>query len=168
MGHGEEPRMDELKKLLRRLDGLDGSKSLAKTAQHAEGQQRGYVGALRGAPVASQDRETLAASETAPNERRSSRSAVYVAAMTAAAISTVTVYMLLAWQDASPERATGPHPVEPVMPSSFEPRPPASGGSDARGGAIVPDGDLVRQAERIEGAAGPSADGDAATGPGGR
>lgn len=168
MGHGEEPRMDELKKLLRRLDGLDGNKSLAKKAQNAEGQQRGYVGALRGAPVAPQEGETSAASETAPNERRTSRSAVYVAALTAALISSLTVYMLLAWQEASPKRATGPHPVEPVMPSTFEPRPPAPGGSDARGGTTVPDRDFVRQAERTEGATGPNAAGDAETEPGGR
>lgn len=158
MGHDDEPRMDELKKLLRRLDGLDGGKSLAKKAQQAEAQQRGYVGALRGAPVGAQDRDEPAPLQTAPKGPRSSRSAVYVAAATAALISTVTVYMLLAWQGASPKRATGPLPADPVVPSTFDGRPSAPGGSDARGGATPPAGDLgdlVRQAERHPGALGP-------------
>lgn len=146
MGHSDEPRMDELKKLLRRLDGLDGSQSLAKKAEQAEAQQRGYVGALRGAPVAGRDE---AVAPPAPDKaRKSSRSAIYVAAATAAVISTVTVYMMMTWQSAPGGRATGPLPSQPIVPSQLDYRAPGPGGSDA--GRDVPQTveDLVRQAER--------------------
>lgn len=154
--------MDELKKLLRRLDGLDGSKSLGKKTQQAEAQQRGYVGALRGAPVAARERDDQASPNTAPKETRTSRSAVYAAALTAALISTVTVYLMLSWQAGSPRRATGPHSPESVVPSTFDQRPSAPGGSDARGGATSPLDDLVRQAERY------GTTGEAAVAPRGR
>lgn len=167
MGHGDEPKMDDLKKLLRRLDGLDGSKNLGKKGQQqSETQSRGYVGALRGAPVAS-DQEAGASQPTGKDEPRRSRSVIYVAAATAALISTVTAYMMLSWQAGTPNRATGPLPSEPVVPSTFDQRGP-SGGSDARGGVTFPAGDLIRQAERHQGAVGPAAVSETAAEPGGR
>lgn len=156
MGHSDEPRMDELKKLLRRLDGLDGSKSLTKKAQQAEAQQRGYVGALRGAPAA--DREEPGAVPSAPKEPKPSRSAVYVAAAAAAVISTATVYMMLTWQSAPEGRVTGPLPSVPIVPSNLDTRSPGPGGSDAGGGAPQTVEDLVRQAERLHGAGAPDRD----------
>lgn len=166
MGHGDEPKMDDLKKLLRRLDGLDGSKSLGKKGQQSETQSRGYVGALRGAPAAS-DQDESTSQPTGKKEVRPSRSAIYVAAATAALISTVTAYMMLSWQAGTPKRATGPLPSEPVVPSTFDQRGP-SGGSDARGGATFPAEDLIRQAERHQGAVGSAAVSETAAGPEGR
>lgn len=166
MGHGEEPRMDELKKLLRRLDGLDGNKSLAKTAQQADSQQRGYVGALRGAPVGGGRDEAAPAEDT--GKGRSSRSAMYVAALTAALISTVSVYLMMTWQATTPQRATGPAPSKPVVPSTFDPDAPGAGGSDARGGSTRMPQDLVRQAERQALTAGEGAARESGPAPGGR
>ena len=95
MGHSDEPKLDELKKLLRRLDGLDGSKSLAKKAEETDGDPRGYVGALRGTPVVAGDE---IGSTPSPSAKKSN-SAVYVAAATAALISTVTVYLFMSSPD---------------------------------------------------------------------
>jgi TPR repeat protein len=102
MGRRDEPKMDELKKLLRRLDGLDGDKSLVKKTQEED--QRGYVGALRGAPMSDDgDMPSLPQPEKA---KASSGAAVYMAAATAALISTVTVFFIMTWQGKiGPERA---------------------------------------------------------------
>jgi TPR repeat protein len=105
--------MEELKKLLRRLDGLDGDKSLTKRTEEPE--QRGYVGALRGAPVSGPDDIVAPPPPRKQKERqaetgKSSGAAVYVAAATAALISTFTVFMIMTWQGKigalAPERAS--------------------------------------------------------------
>lgn len=147
MAHGEDPRMDELKKLLRRLDGLDGNKSLAKTAQQADAQQRGYVGALRGAPVGrGQDDETPKNGDRA-GKGRPSRPAIYAAALTAAVISTVSIYLMMSSQATPPQRATG-LTAEPAAPGTFDPDAPKAGRPDARDGDMRGPRDLVRKAER--------------------
>lgn len=149
MAHSEEPRMDELKKLLRRLDGLDGTKTQAKKAQQ-ESKERGYVGALRGTPGAAGDAPPPSAPPE-PKEAKASGSAVYVAAATAAIISTVTVYLMLTWQNGPGERGAGPLPQpDRVVPSKLEFTPPPAGeiGSGQRGPAAAPH-DLVQRAELL-------------------
>jgi len=121
MGRREEPRMDELKKLLRRLDGLDGDKGLGQTAQEID--QRGYVGALRGAPVAgaADEHREIALPPPRAREAKPSGAGVYMAAATAALISTVTVFLLMSWQGKvgtwTPER-TGQKRLELNQPTS--------------------------------------------------
>lgn len=135
MAHGEDPRMDELKKLLRRLDGLDGNKSLAKTAQGAKTQQRGYLGALHGVPGGGAQGDETPREGDRAGKARPSRPAIYAAALTAAIISTVSVYVMMSSQATPPQQATGLS-AEPVVPSAFDP--------DGMRGPR----DLVRKAER--------------------
>lgn len=141
MGHTDEPKMDELKRLLRRLDGLDGSKGLTKSAQEAEAEQRGYVGALRGTPAPG---ETAA---PPPAQKKTSSSAIYVAAATAAIISTVTVYLAMSWQGGPGEQGAGTVPgSERLVPSKLEFKPPEPGASPRQ--STDTDG-LLRRAEQL-------------------
>lgn len=102
MGHSIEPKMDELKKLLRRLDGLDGSKGLINTAQESSEEQRGYVGALRGTPEHAADDERI--NPPPPASAAASRSAAPAAlwaAGAAALITSVAAYLVIAHNEAS-------------------------------------------------------------------
>jgi TPR repeat protein len=149
MAHNVEPKMDELKRLLRRLDGLDGSKSAAKATPEgeAEAEQRGYVGALRGAPVTEQDGEAIAHVVPAAAARRSSNSAIYVAAAAAAAISTATVYFVMSWQGETPVPSS-----ERAAPSKLDFKTLQPGSSEQpRQSNDQADG-LVRRAEQLLGA----------------
>lgn len=92
MGQSTEPKMDELKRLLRRIDGLDASKKSGKLAADSGSEQRGYVGALRGMP------ELSDADVTAPTAKTEARSATTAALWMAAAIaliSSVAAYLVL-------------------------------------------------------------------------
>lgn len=148
MAHNVEPKMDELKRLLRRLDGLDGSKGAVKGLEEAQAEQHGYVGALRGAPVSDQDDDAPLA--LAMPEKKSSSSAVYIAAATAAAISTATVYLVMSWQAEKMERGAAPVPSsERVVPSKLDFKTPdASGTGQQRQSIDTADG-LVRRAEQL-------------------
>jgi TPR repeat protein len=139
--------MDDLKRLLRRLDGLDGSKSLAKATQEAEAEHRGYVGALRGAPVIGG--EEPPPSILPPPPKAPSNSGVYIAAATAALISTVTVYLMMSWQQPAPvNRGEGPASAsQPVVPSKLDFRSPDPAASGQRQSTDA-DG-LVRRAEQL-------------------
>lgn len=152
MGQTSEPRMDELKRLLRRLDGLDGS--VAKKVPETALEQRGYVGALRGAPVPGDEDYVPAGALAAAGEvKRSSNSAVYVAAVTAAIISTVTVYLMMTWQEGPDKRGAGPLPSsDQILPSKLDPHQSATGAPGAT--PIQPsekaDGLLLRAEELLE------------------
>jgi TPR repeat protein len=143
MGHTDEPKMDDLKRLLRRHDGLDGSKSLAK-AQEAEEEHRGYVGALRGAPVIGG--EEPPPSIVPPPPKTTSNSGVYIAAATAALISTVTVYLMMSWQQPAADRGAGPGSSQPVVPSKLDFKSPGTGAGQRQ--STDADG-LVRRAEQL-------------------
>jgi hypothetical protein len=144
MGHTDEPKMDDLKRLLRRLDGLDGSKSLAK-AQEAEEEHRGYVGALRGAPVIGGEEPPPSIVPPAP--KTTSNSGVYIAAATAALISTVTVYLMMSWQQPAPvNRGAGPASSQPVVPSKLDFKSTGTGAGQRQ--STDADG-LVRRAEQL-------------------
>lgn len=145
MGHTDEPKMDELKRLLRRLDGLDGSKGSSK-AGPSEAEQRGYVGALRGAPQ--HEDEASPALAALPVEKKASNSAVFVAAVAAAAISTMTVYLVMSWQGNQINQGAGPVPsAQPIVPSKldFKPNMPAAPGGRQSDTADT----LVRRAELL-------------------
>ncbi len=145
MGRREEIKMDELKKLLRRLDGLDGDKSLVKKTQEPD--QRGYVGALRGAPV-SEDEEMVIAPP--PEMTKPSGAAVYVAAATAALISTFTVFMIMSWQG-----KIGPLGPEMMGQKRFELNQPAANGASPgqqsdTANALVRRADVLLQSGEVE------------------
>jgi hypothetical protein len=92
MAPSDETKMAELKRLLRRLDGLDSRRSGAGASAEDEAEQRDYVGTLRGAleleggtaPVVEQ-----------PHRSVSPKSAALLAGVIAALISTATVYVLM-------------------------------------------------------------------------
>lgn len=158
MGHSDEPKMDELKKLLRRLDGLDGTRSLAKTARDAETQPRGYVGALRGAvaPAAGDEHASARSASAKPNETESKAqrpkspgSAIYVAAAIAAIVSTATVYLLMSWQTAPAGRSAGQIvPTERSAPKLGTEQAPGSSIATPPAATETVDG-LVRQADNL-------------------
>jgi TPR repeat protein len=148
MGRRDEPKMDELKKLLRRLDGLDGDKSLGKRTQEAE--HLSYVGALRGAPVSDDDDIMVAA----PPQAGKSSGAVYVAAATAALISTFTVFMIMSWQG-----KIGPFGPERTGQKRLELNQPAASGagtsqqqSTDTANALVRRADVLLQTGEVEAA----------------
>lgn len=134
MGHRDDSKMDELKRLLRRLDGLDADRSLSKSGQVTAADQRGYVGALRGAPVqegqSPKDSRPSAAEPLKPpppGSRPHGSAAVYVAAATAAVVSTVLVFLLLSWQRGDVDRRYMPAPASGT-PGKVNLQQPASGG----------------------------------------
>ncbi|MCC7251780.1 hypothetical protein [Hyphomicrobium sp.] len=139
--------MDELKRLLRRLDGLDGSKSLAKSAPEAEAEQRGYVGALRGVPVHNDHGPVSVAA--LPAQKGGSNAAIFVAAVVAAALSTATVYLVMSGQGVSSQQGVAPVPAsERVVPSRLEYKPVEPGSPSQRQSTDTPEG-LVRRAEQL-------------------
>lgn len=103
MGHNIEPKMDELKKLLRRLDGLDGSKGLIKTAQESSDDQRGYVGALRGTPEHVDDERFTPQAASAP--QRSAAPTALWAAGAVALVTSVAAYLVVSHNDAGKPEA---------------------------------------------------------------
>ncbi len=100
MAPNDDPKMDELKRLLRRLDGLDARRAASSGTNPADSEQRDYVGSLRGAP------ELDGIATPVPNEARnvSPKSAALLAAVIAAMVSTATVYVLMSAE----ERVTAP------------------------------------------------------------
>jgi hypothetical protein len=159
MGHRDDAKMDELKKLLRRLDGLDADRSLSKAGQAPAVDQRGYVGALRGAPVQDDERRdprltadlALQAQFPPPGYRQAGGgAAVYVAAATAAIVSTVLVFLLLSWQRGDVDRRYMPEPASGT-PGKINLQQPASGGGAAdKRVADMAEG-LVRRADVLIG-----------------
>jgi hypothetical protein len=151
MGHTDELKMDELKRLLRRLDGLDGSRGVTKSGQ-TEAEERGYVGALRGTP---QHEEPVSAHPLPVEKKGASSSAVFMAAVAAAAISTVTVYLVMSWQGVPGNQGAGPLPsAQPVVPSKLDfkptmPGPPGGRQSDTADG-LVRRAEILMQAGQIE------------------
>ncbi|WP_072394433.1 hypothetical protein [Hyphomicrobium sp. CS1GBMeth3] len=142
--------MDDLKRLLRRLDGLDGSKGLTKNAEQPEAEQRGYVGALRGAPVHGDEETEVATSVAAQGVKKGPSAPIFLAALIAAVVSTVTVYMVMSAQDGPGGRGAGSPPAsERVVPSKLDYAPPAvPGGTAPRQSNDAIDA-LIRRAEQL-------------------
>lgn len=137
MARHDEPKLDELKKLLRRLDGLDGDKSLGKTPQETE--QRGYVGALRGAPAPDPEE----ARKPAPASAKTSTN-IYVAAVLAAAVSALTVFLVMSWQG----RLGGMGHLK-TSPGTFELNQPAAGARSTDPQQTDTASGLVRRADTL-------------------
>lgn len=106
MAPNDEPKMAELKRLLRRLDGLDGRRAASSSADAEDSEQRDYIGTLRGAPDAEDG-------DTPVSERPrtvSPKSAAMLAAAIAGIVSTATVYVLMSAQP----RISTPSAVQPI------------------------------------------------------
>jgi TPR repeat protein len=131
MGHSTEPKMDELKKLLRRLDGLEASKTAVKAGQGSDAEQRGYVGALRGMPELSDDKP---GSPYTAKEPRSAAPAALWAAAAAALVSSVAAYLVITHNSDNSTEARH--------------RPAVGQGYDQRGSTSMEDG-LIRSAEQL-------------------
>jgi len=116
MGRRDEPKLDELKRLLRRLETIEVDPKTggsAKPAPDSSSPSSGYVGALRGAaPIESVETRRHAPRQTgmghAPGrsnrpgnsttETRSTGTAsIMIGAMTAAVVSSIIVVGLLLW-----------------------------------------------------------------------
>jgi len=116
MGRREEPKLDELHRLLRRLEYMEVDKGVEPTQKPAEktsAKGGGYVGALRGAPTVADEQETdYSTSEPEPDygsggtrssggfgrgEGRSSTgtASIVIGATTAAVVSSLVVVGLL-------------------------------------------------------------------------
>ena len=106
MAPNNETKMAELKRLLRRLDGLDGRRSSGPHAND-DSEQRDYVGTLRGAPELEDGAAQII--ETAPRNV-SPKSAALLAGAIAALISTATVYVLMSAE----ERVVTPSASRPI------------------------------------------------------
>lgn len=134
MAPSDEPKMDELKRLLRRLDGLDARRAGPGSAGPDESEQRDYVGTLRGAP------ELDGVDAPAPVETRnvSPKSAALLAAVIAGIVSTATVYVLMSAE----ERVTAPV----ISPPIDGPAKGTASPANDRGDATM---DLVRSASAL-------------------
>jgi hypothetical protein len=134
MAPNNETKMAELKRLLRRLDGLDGRRS---SGAHADGdsEQRDYVGTLRGAPELEDGTAQIV---EAPPSNVSPKSAALLAGVIAAMISTATVYVLMSAEDRVVTPSAG-RPIETVPTGSASP-------SNDRGDASM---ELIRSASAL-------------------
>jgi TPR repeat protein len=107
MGRRDEPELDELSRLLRRLETMDAPKQVAprKTEPDTSGE---YVGALRGAAPAKVgdvkratdlDLRRAQADEALPRGNASNSKAIVVGAIVAAVISSITATTMVLWSN---------------------------------------------------------------------
>ncbi len=131
MGRRDEPKLDELQRLLRRLEYMEVDKAAdpSKAASDAAPPGSGYVGALRGAPTID-SKDSRHYPEPEPEDTRNlpvrvdrprstSTAPIVIGATTAAVVSSIVVVGLLLWtQDkgsgkkADPERLNFVAPME--------------------------------------------------------
>ncbi len=109
MGRRDEPKLDELHRLLRRLEYMEVDKSpepSQRGSSDAAQQAPGYVGALRGAPTiessltrrpTKDEPVAIDFMEHSDSPRSSGTSSVVIGATTAAVVSSMVVVGLLLW-----------------------------------------------------------------------
>jgi len=134
MAPNDEPKMDELKRLLRRLDGLDARRAAPGGGTASESEQRDYVGTLRGAP----ELDDVVTPVPAETRSVSPKSAALLAAVIAGIVSTATVYVLMSAE----ERMTAPASV----PALDGPAKGTASPANDRGDATM---DVVRSASSL-------------------
>lgn len=133
MGSRDEPKLDELQRLLRRLEYMEVDKASDEAGPDSEpnvaGTAPGYVGALRGAPaIEAKDSfrspqpepEIAEASHSGDRPRAASTAPVVIGATTAAVVSSMIVVFLLLWtqdkqssKEAEPQRLNFVAPAKP-------------------------------------------------------
>lgn len=135
MGRRDEPKLDELQRLLRRLEYMEVDKSSEpsqKAAAETAAPAGGYVGALRGAPTidnseprlpAERERDAYSPADPPGGSRSASTASVVIGATTAAVVSSIVVVGLLLWtqgkqggRDSDPQRLNFVAPLEGGQP----------------------------------------------------
>ena len=148
MAPNDDTKMDELKRLLRRLDGLDDAKSPGKAIETATQEQRDYVGALRGVP----DIDPAASTKLkAPPRKLSTGSIAFVAAAVAALVSSFAVYVVMTADRPAASLNQRQDPASgSIVPSRLD-ASPAQKGSEVNGTLPPADikSELVRRAARL-------------------
>lgn len=102
MGRRDEPELEELSKLLRRLETMEVAPKPAAPSRKAEPEpQTEYIGALRGAAPAKSSEQSRAVSRSAAGGERETSStstkAIIIGAATAAAVSSVIAATVVLW-----------------------------------------------------------------------
>lgn len=164
MGRRDEPKIDELQRLLRRLEYMEVDKTSGSAQEpepEAAPQAPGYVGALRGAPTfddhsdkpyAEPESDALGSHETADRSRSSSTAPVVIGATTAAVVSSMVVVGLLLWtqdkdgsKSAERQRLNFVAPMEAGEDGGRQTRPVRSNAPAATPDPSVPDTESLLQ-----------------------
>ena len=158
MGRRDEPELEELSKLLRRLETMEVApkqESTHKPEPEAAQPQAEYVGALRGAAPAKVADERHgssygkgsyggidAQSRSAKNTRSSSTTAIVIGATTAAVVSSVAAVGLVLWTNGSGgEKSEGERRLTfyaPAEPGGASQRPDSNTAAPAVGSSADP------------------------------
>lgn len=148
MAASDEVKMTELKRLLRRLDGLDARRNGLTPRDPATAEQREYVGVLRGARVID---DGYAEAAVAAPVSISPRSAALLAGAIAAAFSMAMMYVFMSAEN----WPTAPETVKPIGADRILPdvqpaaTPPPEAGSTAAGDTEVIGRELVQSAAAL-------------------
>ncbi len=147
MALSDEPKMAELKRLLRRLDGLDASRSAGKAAAPSDDEQHDYVGALRGAPELEEGAAPVAVLSPA---KVSASSAALIAGAAAALVSTATVYVFMSTRGgpAVPDARQTPAATR-LLPSRLDAPAPGNGTLPATTTPEDVTNELIRSASQL-------------------
>ncbi len=147
MALNDEPKMAELKRLLRRLDGLDASRTAARSTALSDDEQHDYVGALRGAPELEEDGAPVAAPSPA---KVSASSAALIAGAAAALVSTATVYVFMSTRSgpAVPDVREAPAATR-LVPSQLDAPMPGTGMVPATASPEAITNELIRSASQL-------------------
>ena len=118
VARGNEPELDEIKRLLRRLDALGGTPGRAAPGQRIEAWQPLAMGGPTGtqALVIPEGPATPVLRQAPKRSRR----AIYAIGATAAVISTVAASITLVWLAAPARPVSGPLPAEMVAPNALD------------------------------------------------
>lgn len=95
MGRNEDPQMDNLRRLLRRLERLKGAEDTGER-ERSPALPRVYVGPLRGAPV-SVNMDDRPPARLMPSEQKPSRMPILVATLAVVILSSATVGVAMSW-----------------------------------------------------------------------
>lgn len=157
MGRRDQPKLDELQRLLRRLEHMEvdkGGEPSKKAAAEAASKSSGYVGALRGAPTVGDAGESPAydpyATEidfdpgSSARQRSSSTASIVIGATTAAVVSSLVVVGLLLYTQGRDGKSTDGQRLNFVVPMQKE-EAPAVGRTPAGGSSSPSDAQNLLQ-----------------------
>lgn len=148
MARNDDTKMDELKRLLKRLDSVESGKGPGKNSEAALQEQRDYVGALRGAPELDLE---APASKKVPPKKLSTGSVAVLTAVIAAIVSSFAVYVIMTkGRDGASLNLREAPANTGIVPSKLE-TSPSEKGSDANGTSTPGDikSELVRRAKLL-------------------
>jgi hypothetical protein len=130
MGRRDQPKLDELQRLLRRLEHMEvdkGSEPSRKAAADSASKSSGYVGALRGAPTVDDPGESAGYDPFEPQvefdsgssgrQRSSSTASIVIGATTAAVVSSLVVVGLLLYTQGNDGKSSDDQRLNFVVPT---------------------------------------------------